>query len=199
MPRLILFLCVLCMLAAAPAVLAQAGPQPMPLPHPELPKPSKPSKPVSLWTILGIAAISLALLGAVFWMLFCKMNARAVSQPPPLSVAHRRLLDLLQTHQTSPPEEVAHRVSVIMRDYQLARDQVPAPFRTREELYDMQEFTTAEDRRERFARVALTSDEIAFSPRTVAHVDAESLIKSAIETLRHEDSQNSGPPPLTVT
>jgi hypothetical protein len=122
----------------------------------------------------------------VIWLLIRKQNHKFISQVPPLTLAHRRLLELLDETEKLSPAETGHRVSVIMREYQMGRYAVPAPFRTREELYDLHQFAADAERRDRFASIALTCDEIAFAPAPATIAEAQSLVQAAIETLRRE-------------
>ncbi len=176
-------------IVAAGGALAQsppAAPKLTPLPHPDVPDPVDASQFSSPWLLIIFCAAAAVLFAIVIWMLFRKQNLKTRPKVPPLTLAHRRLLDLLDENENLDPSETGHRVSVIMRDYQMGRYAVPAPFRTREELYDMREFATDEERQERFASVALTCDEIAFAPAPATKTEAESLVKSAIETLHRE-------------
>jgi hypothetical protein len=171
---------------AAFAQAPPAGPTLTPLPHPELPKPVELPPSSSPWLLILCGAAAALLFGIVLWMLFRRQARKTAPEVPPLTLAHRRLLDLLQESKELDPAETGHRVSVIMRDYQMGRYRVPAPFRTREELYDLREFDTEEERQNRFAAVALTCDQIAFAPVPVTRAEAEALVRSAIETMRRE-------------
>lgn len=174
---------------AAGGALAQnepAGPKLTPLPHPELPKPVEVAQASQPWFFILCGAVAAVLFVVVIWMLFRRQTRKAPPEVPPLTLAHRRLLDLLNEHEELEPAETGHRVSVILRDYQMGRYRVPAPFRTREELYDLREFTADEERRGRFASVALTCDQVAFAPAPTTRMEAGSLVRAAIETLRHE-------------
>ena len=180
--------------AAAFAQNAPMEPQLTPLPHPELPPPAVPGAPVSHGWPAVFAAFAAVLLGAVLFMLFRKRAQQPAPGLPPLKLARRRLLALLDEVQNLMPAEVAHRVSVIMRDFQLARYHVPAPCRTREELYDQREFAADKDRLERYATVALSSDQIAFATAPATRAEAETLVRAAIEVLRGEAYHGGGAP-----
>jgi hypothetical protein len=161
-------------------------PQLTPLPHPALPKPVPPATPTSHGWLLVFGALTAVLFGVVIWMLFRRQARQPAPEVPPLTQAHRRLLALLNEVDQLDPAEVGHRVSVIVRDYQMGRYRVPAPYRTREELYDFHEFATDAERQDRFASMALTCDQIAFAPAPATKADAETLVKAAIEMLRRE-------------
>lgn len=185
MPQLLWFM----LLDAAGRIAAQnLPPEPKltPLPHPNLPKPVEITQVAIPWLIIlcGIAAV--ILFGIVIWLLFRRQGRKAPMEVPPLTFAHRRLMELLSEVENLEPAETGHRVSVIMRDYQLGRYRVPAPFRTREELYDLREFVVDAERQGRFASVALTCDQFAFAAVPATKADAESLVHAAIETLRRE-------------
>jgi hypothetical protein len=176
-------------ITAADRIFAQlepAGPKLTPLPHPELPKPVEIVEVSPPWLFILCGAAAAILFAVVIWMLFRRQTRKAPPMVPPLTLAHRRLLDLLGEIEELDPAETGHRVSVILRDYQLGRYRVPAPFRTREELYDLHEFATDEERRGRFASIALTCDQLAFAPAPTTKAEAGSLVRSAIEALRHE-------------
>ncbi len=162
------------------------GPKLTPLPHPELPGPVDAMQASWPWLLIAIGSAGAILFAIIIAMLFRQQTRKPVPEVPPLTLAHRRLVDLLKECANLEPAETGHRVSAIMRDYQLGRYHVPAPFRTREELYDMREFVAEEDRRGRFASVALTCDQLAFAPAPATLPEAESLVRSAIETLRRE-------------
>lgn len=187
-PGIVWFLCASPFIGAGGALaqLEPAGPTLTPLPHPELPKPADLPQASPPWLYILCGAAAAILFAVVIWMLFRSQARKAAPIVPPLTLAHRRLLDLLAAAGELDPSETGHRVSAIVRDYQMGRYRVPAPFRTREELYDRHEFAADDERRERFASVALTCDQIAFAPAPATRAEAESLVRSAIEALRRE-------------
>jgi hypothetical protein len=75
---------------------------------------------------------------------------------------------------------------MIIREYQAARYAVPAPFRTREEIYEKTEALPGGPQRTRFAPLAMSCDRIAFAPSPTTPAEAEALVKSAVEALREE-------------
>ncbi len=176
-------------------------PQPVPLPHPDLVPPSIPSPSPPLWLIISASVLGLLLLGLILWLLFRQPGGGAAAEAvPPLSRAQKRLQALLLECDTLPPDETAHRVSVILRDYQEGRYLVPAPYRTREELYEHGEFHTRDMIQKRFGPLATHSDRLAFAPAPVTKEEARVLVHDSIEALQQEayyltESQNS-PPPL---
>jgi hypothetical protein len=101
-------------------------------------------------------------------------------------MARKRLGELLAECHSLPPDEVGHQVSVIVRDYQEARYAVPAPYRTREELYEKYTMTNNEKLRARFEPLAELCDRLAFAPAPSTAAQAEALIQSALDALDQE-------------
>lgn len=173
-----------------PALMAQSLPSPAPeltpLPHPDLPKPVFTEPGLPLWMVVSGASAALVLAALVIWMLLHR--GRAAARPPalPLARATERLNQLLAECPNIPPDEIAHRVSVIVRDYQKTRYAVPAPFRTREELYEKGAFTENETLRTRFEPLAEFCDRLAFAPAPSTTMQAETLIQTALDALSQE-------------
>ena len=97
-------------------------------------------------------------------------------------------------------DELAHRVSVILRDYLQARYGVPAPYRTTQELYGDSAIQAREGLRERFGPVADFYDRLEFAPQPATRADGEKLIEDAVRALGDEKRYNpsSYPPPLQL-
>lgn len=183
-------------IAAGGAVSEEINPTSPPvvsLPHPELTAPVDLTQSSWPWQIILICTAIAIIAAIVFWLLFYNKNPKSGPAVPPLTLARERLQKLLDELDDFDHAEIGHRVSVIMRDYQMGRYAVPAPFRTREELYDQHGFAAEEEHRERFAAIALTCDQVAFAPAPTTRSEAESLVMSAIEALNNEA------PPLEVT
>lgn len=195
--------CVAVLLLVAFGAMAQnmpGVPQPVPLPHPDLIPPSIPAPGPPLWLIIGGSVVVLLLFALVIWILVKQPASSAAPATPPLSRAQKRLQELLLECDTLPPDDTAHRVSVILRDYQEGRYLVPAPYRTREELYEHGEFNTRDVVRKRFGPIATHSDRLAFAPLPATKEEARALVRESIEALQQEayylgESLNS-PPPL---
>ena len=167
----------------------QGAPEPIPLPHPEIPAPIELPPGLPTWfTAAAIIAI-LALVGVVIWLLF---KPKPVTLPPPivpLKRALKALKDLKNQAPDLPPPETSHRVSEILRTYFLHRYGVPAPYRTSPELFESPPLTPTDARgawRERFGPLAPVYDEIAFAPVPATVAQAHSLIDLAISKLEEE-------------
>lgn len=163
-------------------------PQPplIPLPHPELPKPILTEPGLPLWMIVSGAAVALLLVAFVIWLLLHRGDTPMKPPVLPLARARKRLHELLAEHSSLPPDEVGHRVSVIVRDYQQAGYSVPAPYRTREEIYEKNLTPNSGQLRTRFEPLAELCDRLAFAPAPTNSAQVEALIQSALDALDQE-------------
>ena len=172
-----------------------AQPKLIPLPHPELPKPIITEPGLPLWLVATGAVAALLLVGIIIWLLMHRGRAPEAPKIPPLTRAKQRLKELLTECPTLPPDETGHRVSVIVRDYQEARYSVPAPYRTREELYEKNKLPADDRLRTRFEPLAALCDRLAFAPAPATTSQAEALVQSALDALQdeshHRDLQSS--------
>ena len=166
-----------------------------PLPHPDVPPPPEVPVPVNHWPLIGLISLAVVVFTVLIVFLVKGVRRQAKQSPPPLEHAHQRLRELLRQTESIHPAETAHRVSVIVREYFEARYGTPAPRRTREEIYEGEAPATAPDPRPRFENVALECDRVAFGKEAVTKEIADSLVKSAVEALRHE----AYAPPETAT
>ena len=170
----------------------------IPLPHPEIPPPAVPPAPESWWLLVAgvLAAVMLVML--VVWLLFLRKSHASEEAVSPLKLALTRLGGLQQELDHLPSDEIAHRVSVILRDYLQARYAVPAPYRTTQELYGDRVIQAREGLRERFGPVAEFYDRLEFAPQPATRADSEMLIADALRALRDEKRYAPGafPPPL---
>lgn len=176
---------------------AQESPLPQPklkpLPHPDLPKPILTEPGLPLWIVIAISLIGVVLIAVVVTLLLHRRKASVVPPEMPLSRATQRLKQLLAECSSIPPDEVGHRVSVIVREYQQACYSVPAPYRTREELYKNSALTKDETLRARFEPLAEFCDRLAFAPAPSLTAQAEALIQSALDAMRLEPHSRQVP------
>lgn len=137
--------------------------------------------------IIALAGIGLLALFVFFlWLLFRKRIVLPPILPPPLTQALARLENLRIQVDQILPSEVAHRVSVILREYQLGRYSLPAPYRTSEELYGHQADTGRPEMKERFAPLSAVYDRIEFAPATATKAESLDLIEAAVRALQEE-------------
>ncbi len=181
------------------------APKLTPLPHPEIAKTVMLESGVSPWIIV-LAVFGLLALATLFiWLLFRKKIAVPPISPPPLKYALERLEKLRSQVDQIPPSEAAHQVSLILRDYQMGRYSLPAPYRTSEELYGVKSLVHREEMQQRFAPISAIYDRLEFAPLATTKADILSLIESAIQAL-HEEKRYQSPhykitkpsPPLSM-
>lgn len=184
------------LLQSSAAILAQApggqeGPPLQPLPHPEIPAPPPLPDPTPLWVIALVAAVVIALIAGILWLLF---RSKKPVPPPPRNAIRiaRNALDALRHRAESLTlAEIGHGVSEILRIYLLDRYALPAPFRTTPELFpptDSADPSSANPLRQRFGPVAEKYDELSFAPRPATMAEALALVDSAMQTLNEERS-----------
>ncbi len=185
----------------APLVAQAPDQQPatrVPLPHPDIPPPVIPPEPTA-WGILWLEVLAVvALLGLLAWLLFLRRTAPAKESVSAIKLALTQLDELKEKLSAMAPDEVAHRVSVILRAYLQSRYAVPAPFRTTEELYGSEVIEARLGLRERFGPIAELYDRIEFSPQPATREDCARLIDEAAHVLKDEKRYGAGalPPPL---
>ncbi len=157
-----------------------------PLPHPDIAQPAMLEPAVSAWMIAFASIGLLALLVLLLWLLFRKRVSLPPIQHPPLKQALARLETLRTQVDQILPSEVAHRVSVILRDYQLGRYSLPAPYRTSEELYGNKATVERPEIKERFAPLSAIYDRIEFAPGSATKAESLELIDAATRALQEE-------------
>jgi hypothetical protein len=173
----------------------------IPLPHPQIAPPAVPPEPVSWWFLIAAVVAAVVLVTLLVWLLLMRKSSAQAEVVPPLKVALSRLDTLKLELDGLSPDEVGHRVSVILRDYLQARYGVPAPYRTTQELYGDSAIQAREGLRERFGPVADFYDRLEFAPQPATHADSATLIEEAVTALRDEKRYNpsSYPPPINIT
>lgn len=163
-------------------------------PHPELVTELPPIKEPMVWWMVALLVLGgLILLGLLLWALFKERAPRPAKRPPALRTALAKLEKLKKEMEGLEPGEVAHRVSVILREYQELKYDVPAPCRTSEELYGQGARQTHLEVKSRFGPLAEVHDRLAFAPQPSAREDVKELVESAIAAL-----EAKAPPPVPV-
>ncbi|CAN5912632.1 hypothetical protein BH11VER1_BH11VER1_18660 [soil metagenome] len=157
-----------------------------PLPHPDIAQPAMLEPGISPW-VIALAGVGLLSLFVLFlWLLFRKKVSLPPIQPPPLKQALERLERLRAQVDQLVPSEVAHQVSVILRNYQLGRYSLPAPYRTSEELYGNKATVERTEIKERFAPLSAIYDRIEFAPIPATKEESLDLIEAATLALQDE-------------
>lgn len=194
--------------AMTPAALwaqgAAPGPQLMPLPHPDIAAPDFPvNQPTPWWMVVGGILLGLLLTAGLLWLLLRERKPRPPAPHLPLKLAIESLESLRSRLDQSTPQEVAHEVSAILRDYLQLRYALPAPYRTTEEIYQSAAMASRQPLRERFEPVAMLYDRLEFAPRPSTAADSARLVDTALEALREEQKQQAQPaaipPPIPAS
>ncbi|TLD72108.1 hypothetical protein FEM03_05110 [Phragmitibacter flavus] len=163
-------------------------------PHPELITELPPIKePMVWWMVVLLILGGLVLVGLLLWVLFKERAPRPVKKPEALRTALAKMEKLKAEMDELEPGEVAHRVSMILREFQELKYEVPAPYRTSEELYGEGAKQTSLEVRSRFGPLAEVHDRLAFAPQLSAREDVKELVESAIVAL-----EAKVPPPVPV-
>jgi hypothetical protein len=190
----------LCWCAAAMPLRGQipGGQDLVPLPHPDIAPPVIPPEPVSWGLAIAGIVTALVLMAVVLWLLFRRRPEAYAESVSPLKRALSELEELQQALDSLTADELAHRVSVILRKYLQARYGVPAPYRTTQELYGNSAIQAREGLRDRFGPVAEFYDRLEFAPQPATRADSMQLIEDAVRALRDEKryTQGATPPPL---
>ena len=167
---------------------------PGPLPHPDLPPPDKVDLPPPWW-IPWMALVLLGILIAlIVWLLLRPKATPPTPERQPWSSAFRALSDLRTRIQSIPPQDLSHRISLILRRYLQERYAVPAPARTTREIFDGRvdrqpgmPIPRAQGLwRERFEPVAHLCDDISFMPAPRTEEESTMLIDQALARMQEE-------------
>ncbi|HYF35739.1 MAG TPA: hypothetical protein VD994_10645, partial [Prosthecobacter sp.] len=125
------------------------------------------------------------LLSLVIWLLFRSKKAATPSSPRPWNQAMDALHSLRARLEKQSHSETAHQVSEILRRYFWERYEIPAPFRTRRELFE-QDVPKTSLRVGRYAPLAAMWDELSFAPIPVSQEEAQALVERAISHLQED-------------
>lgn len=184
------------LLLAATRVLAQMPQLPAapPLPHKELPDVRDVPIPMPWWLPWAITAVALILVGIIVWLLLRPKPLAAIPPRQPISSALRALADLRARVSTIPPQEMSHRVSIVLRRYLSERYAVSATARTTAEIFsDLRAFDPGVPIprahgvwKERFAPVARLCDDISFMPAPRTAEESTTLVDLAITRIEEE-------------
>jgi len=170
---------------------APGPPKLTPLPHPMIPMPETPP-PGTPWWMIAALTLLLLLSAGLLWLLFRNPAARAVPPELPLNKALLQLEGLKARVNELAPDEISHRVSVILRECQYGMFQVPAPWRTTEELFTPKSQPRQTAVPEYFKPVAETYDRLSFATGGATREAALELIDSAITVLRGQPPARAG-------
>jgi len=170
-------------------VLAQAkppaGPPPHPLPHPELPEPSVVTIGPPWWVYASVGLLVCALLGLVLWMMFRPKKGVPPAPPRPWKQAMEAMRAIRGRAEAQPASSTAHEVSEALRRYFMDRYRIPAPFRTRRELFE-DLVPSKSQRLQRYAPLAELWDQLSFAPTPANHTEAVALVEKAIAHLEED-------------
>jgi hypothetical protein len=167
--------------------LAQGQPAPSlpPLPHPEKFEVPPVVEGPPWWLYAGGLLLICALAGLVIWLLFRARKPATPAAPRPWNRAMDALHQLRARADSQPHAETAHQVSEILRLYFWERYHIPAPFRTRRELFEL-EAPKASQRVVQYAPLAALWDELSFAPVPVTQEEALTLVNRAISHLQED-------------
>jgi hypothetical protein len=167
--------------------LAQTQPPPSlpPLPHPEKFEVPPVVEGQPWWLYAGIILLICILVSLVLWLLFRSRQAAPAAIPRPWNAAMDALHALRARADSQPHAETAHQVSEILRRYFWERYHIPAPFRTRRELFEM-EAPKASQKVVQYAPLAALWDELSFAPVPVTQEEALTLVNRAISHLQED-------------
>ncbi len=170
-------------------------PEPVPLPHPELPPPELPvvAPDHTLLWILGVCVtLAFVVLAWALWQ-------RRTNHPPALPKARKEALSALRNlrdqSDITAPGDAAASVSAIVRKYLQVAYQVPAPRRTSRELFHRPD---APPQVRSLAPLGELWDRLAYGPAVDSRAEVHSLIEKAIVHLEAEPEHWLQSPPPTA-
>ena len=163
---------------------------PPPLPHPEIPVPEPLPVQVSAWLVIGGVVLLGLIVSGLILLLYGRKSTGPAAAKRPVRDALRALKDLRNKAGGLSPSESGHQVSEIMRKFYEARYNIPAPYRTSQELFPQVDLSHEPLRRrmwrERYEPLAAIYDELSYAPVPATAVEALRLIDAAIGKLEDE-------------
>lgn len=157
-----------------------------PLPHPELPGPVLATPGLPWWVYAVAGVIVVGLMGLVLWLLLRAETARPSQPKQPWQTALNALRKLREVMGLIPRDELAARVSEVLRRYFLERYSIPAPFRTTQEIFHRSELPPASLKMNKYAPLAELWDQLAFAPVPATETEALALVEKAIAYLEED-------------
>lgn len=151
------------------------------------------TEPLAWWVIALLIMGGLVLLALLIWLLMRERPPKGVVKPPALRTALTKMNQLKKELDELEPAEAAHRVSVILREFQELKHDLPAPYRTREELYEGWRAQAPRESIILFSSLAEVHDRLAFGPQLSSREDVRVLIEDAVAAL---EGKVKTPPPL---
>lgn len=162
-----------------------AAPPPQPLPHPALPEPGLVTLGPPWWVYAGAGLVFCALLWLVLWLMFRPKKAAPVAGPKPWKRAMESMRAIRNHADIQPTSDTAHQVSETLRRYFMDRYKIPAPFRTRRELFEGAS-PAASQKLQRYAPLADLWDQLSFAPIPANGAEAMALVDKAIAHLEED-------------
>jgi hypothetical protein len=160
-----------------------------PLPNPEIPSPPVIETGLSGWLIFTLIVAGILATVLVGLLIFKPKALSIMTAERPLRKALKTLNSLRNRAEGLPVSHIAAEVSGTLRGYYMGRYEIPAPYRTTEELFPMGVEEHGMKRRQwraRFDGLAEIYDRLEFSNRDVTHTEALALLDSAINKLEDE-------------
>ncbi len=162
------------------------GPPLQPLPHPELPAVELPPPGWPPGLVALVALGLLALLGLVIWLLMRPPAPAALPPKRPFQKALKALREIQARATSQAPDVTSAQVSAALRAYFLERYNIPAPFRTSQELFAGSAIPATSQRLQRYASLADLWDRLSFAPVPASREEAERLATQAIVHLEED-------------
>jgi hypothetical protein len=159
------------------------------LPNPDIPPPPEIVTGMSMWLIVTLALVGILLTVLVGLLLFKPKALATIVAEKPLRKALKTLNSLRNRAEGMPASVIAAEVSATLRGYYLGRYDIPAPYRTTEELFPEGVEEQGQKRKQwraRFDGLGQVYDRLEFSADTVSQQEAISLLDQSISKLEEE-------------